>query len=47
VILVLALFLLTLAEIAGRRTRYALAAGGVVALVAGCILFGLTEGSVL
>lgn len=47
VILVAALFLLTLAEIAGRRSRFVLAAAGIAALAAGCVLWGLVEGSAL
>jgi hypothetical protein len=47
VILVAALFLLTLAEIGVRRVRYPFAGLGATALIAACVVWGLVESSVL
>ena len=44
IVFVLALFLLTLAEILGiSRLRYSFAAAGVLALITGCVLWPLVE----
>jgi hypothetical protein len=47
IVFVLALFFLTLAEIVVRRIRYPLAAAGVLALVAGVVLWSLVLGGTL
>ena len=47
VVFVIALLFLTLAQIAPRRLTYPAAAVGVVALLAGSVLWGLVESSVL
>jgi hypothetical protein len=47
IVLVLALFFLTVAEIGTRRLRYPFAAAGVFALVAGAVLWPLVEAGTL